>query len=110
MAAPGFVPARWVGTPAELTDPETGARVELVPGETVVEIPKAEAEDSANWLPVKAGRARSAAKTRQTRATRQTNAQAAADAERVAAEAEAAKANEQAGAKADDAVAVAGES
>jgi hypothetical protein len=47
MAAPKLVNAKWVaGYPARLVD-----GTELIPGETVVAIPKSEAEESDNWEP-----------------------------------------------------------
>jgi hypothetical protein len=47
-----LVNAKWVaGYPAILTR-DDGTEVQLVPGETVVEIPKGEAQESGNWEPV----------------------------------------------------------
>lgn len=46
---PKLTKARWIAHyEAQLTDGTV-----LVPGETVVEIPKAEAEESDNWQPVR---------------------------------------------------------
>lgn len=53
MAAEKTVKARWVaGYEASLADGTL-----LIPGETVVEIPAAEAEGSDNWQPTKASAA-----------------------------------------------------
>ena len=48
MAPTGYIPALYVGPPAcKLMD-----GTDLVPGETVVDIPEGEAHESANWTPV----------------------------------------------------------
>jgi hypothetical protein len=50
MPEKGFVNAKWVASyEAELSD---GTR--LIPGETIIELGKDEAEQSDNWQPVKA--------------------------------------------------------
>lgn len=52
MAPSGTVKAKWVGTyEAELPD-----GTQLVPGETVVELPRDEAEGSDNWAVQGAGK------------------------------------------------------
>lgn len=47
-----LIKARWIGFPAALAD-----GTPLVPGETVVKIPAAEAKASDNWEPVTAAKA-----------------------------------------------------